>query len=94
MSLNIKNERAVTLVRELARRTGESQTGAVERAVAERLERLDRSTLPVDDGARADHVRRASLELLAELRRSMSEPQREELRGASLALYDEEGLPR
>ena len=33
MSLNIKNERTHALVRELAERTGQSQTSAVEEAV-------------------------------------------------------------
>jgi len=44
MSLNIKNERAVALVRELAAATGESQTRAVEETVRERLERVTAAT--------------------------------------------------
>jgi len=44
MSLNIKNERTVALVRELAAPTGESQTSAVEEAVRERLERVTAAT--------------------------------------------------
>ena len=40
MSLNIKNEQTVALVRELARRTGLSQTSAVEEAVRTKLAEL------------------------------------------------------
>lgn len=42
MSLNIKSQRTVALVRELAARTGTNQTAAVEDAVARRLSELDR----------------------------------------------------
>jgi len=38
-SLNIKNEEAVRLVRELSRRTGQSMTGAITLAVKAQLER-------------------------------------------------------
>jgi len=40
MSLNIKNEETHRRAQELARLTGESMTGAVDRAIQERLERL------------------------------------------------------
>ena len=40
MSLNIKNEEAHRLARELARATGESMTTAVSEAIRERLERV------------------------------------------------------
>lgn len=53
MSLNIKSQRTVALVRELAARTGTNQTAAVEDAVARRLSELDR-----EDRARAE-ARRA-----------------------------------
>lgn len=49
MSLNIKSQRTVALVRELAARTGTNQTAAVEDAVARRLSELD---------ARTGHARR------------------------------------
>jgi len=45
MALSIKTEEADRLARELARRTGESMTQAVTRALRERLERLP----PVND---------------------------------------------
>ncbi|MGH9506634.1 MAG: type II toxin-antitoxin system VapB family antitoxin [Terriglobales bacterium] len=40
MALNIKNSTTEALVKELAARTGESQTAAITAAVRERLERL------------------------------------------------------
>jgi antitoxin VapB len=40
MSLNIENEETHRLVRKLAHITGESMTGAVDKAVRERLERV------------------------------------------------------
>ena len=40
MSLNIKNEEAHRLARELANLTGESMTAAVSEAIRERLERV------------------------------------------------------
>ena len=42
MGLNIKNEKAHRLARELARVTGESMTVAVSKAIRERLERVRR----------------------------------------------------
>lgn len=55
MSLNIKSQRTVALVRELAARTGTNQTAAVEDAVARRLSELDR-----EDRARAEARRAAA----------------------------------
>lgn len=50
MGLSIKNEATERRVRALAALTGEGITTAIDRAVAERLERLQRG-LPVDDEA-------------------------------------------
>jgi hypothetical protein len=44
MSLNIKNEETVQLVRELSRRTGTSMTGAITIAVKAQLERHSMSS--------------------------------------------------
>lgn len=44
MSLNIKNDRVHDLVREVARRTGRSQTSAVELALERLLAELDRES--------------------------------------------------
>jgi antitoxin VapB len=44
MSLNIKNEDTHRRAKELARLAGESMTEAVDRAIAERLERIRRKS--------------------------------------------------
>ncbi|BBY59268.1 type II toxin-antitoxin system VapB family antitoxin [Mycolicibacterium sarraceniae] len=86
MSLNIKNERTVALVRELARRTGLSQTSAVEEAVRAKLAELT--------GAESPNTRRGKVnELLSELDRSMTARQRKRIRAEETELYDESGLP-
>jgi len=70
MSLNVKNEQTVALVRELARRTGLSQTGSVEEAVRARLAELD--------GRHSRDARRAEVnKLLSDLDRSITDEQRE-----------------
>ena len=89
MSLNIKSERAVALVRELAARTGSSQTAAVEDAVARRLAELDR-----DETARADARRAAAEEVLRELHRLLTDEDKRAIRRNEADLYDENGLPR
>lgn len=91
MGLNIKNERTTALVRELASRTGESQTAAVEKAVLERLERLD--AREGRTGAELEERRLRSAALLKQLRDSLSDSQREALREAQDELFDENGLP-
>ncbi len=89
MSLNIKSERAVALVRELAARTGSSQTAAVEDAVARRLAELDR-----DETARADARRAAAEEVLRELHRLLTDEDKRAIRRNEADLYDQDGLPR
>ncbi|WP_395307491.1 type II toxin-antitoxin system VapB family antitoxin [Mycobacterium sp. AMU20-3851] len=86
MSLNIKNEQTVELVRELARRTGLSQTSAVEEAVRAKLAEVD-----ADQGRDA---RRAKVNaLLSDLDRSITRQQRQQIRRDQDKLYDENGLP-
>ena len=92
MSLNIKNERTVALVRELAGRTGESQTSAVERAVVERLERLAAESSTASD--ELDARRDATTRLLLEPRGSVTDAERAAVRHAAAPLYDTAGLPR
>ncbi|MGQ0665379.1 MAG: type II toxin-antitoxin system VapB family antitoxin [Pseudomonadota bacterium] len=46
MALNIKSHQADRLARELAALAGESMTAAITKALAERLERLKRTTNP------------------------------------------------
>ena len=86
MSLNIKNEQTVALVRELARRTGLSQTSAVEEAVRAKLAELAGDETP--------GIRRAKVnDLLSELDRSITSRQRKRIRAEETQLYDENGLP-
>lgn len=89
MSLNIKSERAVALVRELAARTGASQTAAVEDAVARRLSELDR-----DEKARATKRIEAVKEVLSRLNGLLSDADKREIRQGQEDLYDANGLPR
>ncbi|QAY69846.1 type II toxin-antitoxin system VapB family antitoxin [Xylanimonas protaetiae] len=93
MSLNIKNERTHALVRELAERTGLSQTSAVEEAVVRYLREL---TAKDADQTEADRVaaRRARIDLVrAQIAATVHVPLhvRQE---ADEALYDENGLLR
>lgn len=86
MSLNIKNEQTVALVRELARRTGLSQTSAVEEAVRAKLAELP--------GGEGRDTRRTKVNaLLSELDRSLTAQQRKRIRAEESTLYDENGLP-
>lgn len=94
MSLNLKNERTVALVRELARRTGRSQTSAVEAAVAAQLAALDEASGAEAAAAAGDARRAQSSRLLADIHRSLSDRDRTEIRRAESDLYDEAGLPR
>lgn len=82
MGLNIKNEHVHDLVREVARRTGRSQTSAVELA----LERL------LAELAREEDAGRQELDgLLADMRDRV---RRTGGRLTTDELYDEAGLPR
>jgi antitoxin VapB len=83
MALNIKDEDADRLTRELAAETGESITTAVTVAVRERLERL-RGTVPRER-------RRQELQAIAE--RSASRPVRDERSADEILGYGPEGLP-
>jgi antitoxin VapB len=86
MSLNIKNEEAHDLTRELARLTGESLTQAVTQAVKERLQRVRGERANARD--RAD----ALLAIGRDTARRLAEPARSIDHGE--LLYDERGLPR
>lgn len=84
VAVNIKNEETTTLIRELARLTGESQTSAVEQAVRERLARVRR-----ERGARlADRL----VAIGQDCARHLREPFRSVDHGD--LLYGEDGLPR
>lgn len=87
MSLNIKNDEAERLARELAAVTGESVTRAVTVAVRERLARLRHQ----DDAAAAERVARLR-EIARDAAGRWAEPYRTTEHGD--LLYDESGLPR
>jgi antitoxin VapB len=86
VSLNIKNERVHALAREVAARTGKSQTSAIEEALREYLEQLDRTESKDAKWARAEAI-------LADMRARLAAIPG----GLDLStdfLYDEDGLPR
>lgn len=87
MSLNIKSQRTVALVRELAARTGTNQTAAVEDAVARRLSELDR-----EDRARAEARRAAAEQTLRDLDKLLSDDDKRLIRRHEVDLYDDSGL--
>ncbi|MEQ6898003.1 type II toxin-antitoxin system VapB family antitoxin [Microbacterium sp. KR10-403] len=98
MSLNIKNERTHALVRELAERTGMSQTSAVEDAVRRRLAELG---APTGAARRPDFSpeevarRRAAVHrILEEFWADTTPEQRASLATAEDDLYDDLGLPK
>lgn len=90
MGLNVKNERTTALVRELAKRTGLTQTGAITEAVRAKLAELDRDTTEVGTHRRRENAQ----QLLNGLHNSLTEAERAELKAADSQLYDDAGLPR
>ncbi|HME35812.1 MAG TPA: type II toxin-antitoxin system VapB family antitoxin [Candidatus Sulfotelmatobacter sp.] len=84
MSLNIKNEEAHRLARELASATGESMTVAVSEAIRERLERV-RGNSRED---MAERILKIGRECAAHLKAPYKSIDIDEL------LYDEKGLPK
>ena len=87
MSLNIKNEEAERLARQLATATGESVTRAVTIAVRERLNRVGR----VDEDAGAERTARIR-EIARDAGGRWVEPYRTADHGD--LLYDKTGVPR
>lgn len=87
MGLNIKNERVHGLAREVARRTGTTQTSAIETALQQRLASLD-----VDDDEAAR--RRRLLALLAEIETTTTDDDRTATRSFQEEMYDDLGIPR
>jgi antitoxin VapB len=83
MSLNIKNEEAHRLARELAKATGESMTVAVSEAIRERLERVR--------GSKKEMAERI-MEIARECGPLWKEPYRSIDHGD--LLYDEKGMPK
>jgi antitoxin VapB len=85
MSLNIKNEETHQLVRQLAKRTGESMTAAVDKAVRERLERVRATKKKGNLAERLLQIGRECAPLWKEPYKSMDHGD---------LLYDEKGLPK
>jgi antitoxin VapB len=86
VAVSIKDTETDHLIRELARRTGETQVTAVRVAVAERLARLD------SEQARRRHSRRDRLQAIA--RDTAPRLARiSESTGIGSYLYNERGLP-
>jgi antitoxin VapB len=85
MTLNIKNEEAHRLARELASLTGESMTEAVTEALRERLDHVRRGR---DGGGLAERL----LAIGRDCATHLKEPYRSADHGE--LLYDERGLPR
>jgi len=83
MGLNIKNEKTHRQAKELARLAGETMTEAVDRAIAERLERIRRK-----------RNRKALAEKLLEIGRHCSTLPVLDARSPEEMLYDERGLPK
>ncbi|MEY8015684.1 type II toxin-antitoxin system VapB family antitoxin [Mycobacterium servetii] len=93
MGLNVKNEHTVALVRELATRTGLTQTGAITEAVRSKLAELDRDHDALGTHRRGDARRAKARRLLDELHGSLTDAERVRLREAEGQLYDGAGLP-
>jgi antitoxin VapB len=84
MSLNIKNDEAHRLARELAKATGESMTVAVSAAIRERLERVR--------GKSSDGLAERLLKIGRDCAAHLKEPYR--LMDIDKLLYDEKGMPK
>lgn len=83
MALNIRNVEAERLATELSRRTGESKTDAVIRALRERLARLRRDGTP----------RRLADDLDAIARHCADLPVKDDRPADQILGYDERGMP-
>jgi antitoxin VapB len=99
MSLNIKNERTHALVKELAERTGMSQTSAVESAVRLRLEQLNAQTgtrrpAPRYPPEEVERRIRDIERIVADFQANTTPEEREALSRADEDMYDELGLPK
>lgn len=86
MGLNIKNERVHGLAREVARRTGVTQTGAIEDALQRRLDEL---TAEDHEAAR----RRRLMRLMDEIESDTTAEERAETQREAAEMYDDRGLP-
>lgn len=89
MAMNIKNERVHALAREAARRSGGTQTSALEAALEQYLQTLG------DEGSASeaeDKLARAK-RIVVEMRDSLTDEDRDAMRADLDEMYDEQGLP-
>lgn len=86
MGLNIKNERVHQLAKRAARATGTTQTGAIEQALVEYLERIESESRATEQDDELDR-------LLADMHRRVRAAGRAKGYAAMAALYDDKGLP-
>jgi antitoxin VapB len=94
--LNIKDAEATRLARELAELTGETQTEAVRRSLAERLER-EKTERAADAGRSAEARRREFERVWPKIQKIQAEIRKIGFTDASFTdhdLYDENGLPK
>jgi antitoxin VapB len=84
MALSIRNQKAEKLARQVAAETGESLTGAIIRALEERLQRLKGRRLAENT---AEEIINISL-------RCRALPDRDRRAADEILGYDERGLPR
>lgn len=84
MPLSIKSLETERLVREIAARTGESLTGAIQKALEERLERIKREQRSRNSASQIEEILRRVDQLPILDNRSPDE----------IVGYDEHGLPR
>jgi antitoxin VapB len=84
MAISIKSTETERLAREVAAKTGESLTGAIQRSLAERLDRLKRR--------RHDQVLAAQIDDI--LRRVDALPELDTRTADEIVGYDENGMPQ
>jgi antitoxin VapB len=91
MGLNIKNASTEAAIRELAERTGQSLTGAVETAVLEKLSLLKSRAAPDTVASMMDRLRPLQEALAA---KRLDPDDKRSAREWIEDLYDEHGLPK
>jgi antitoxin VapB len=90
MGLNIKNTQVEAKIRRLAKRTGDGLTDALEKAVDEKLARMDASEGRSSQRPLLDRLRPLQEAVAAERRKTGDTRTARELMDE---LYDENGLP-
>lgn len=89
MAMNIKNQRVHELAREAARRTGTTQTRALETALERYLDELRAEDVGSDAAAKLTRAR----DIVDRMWIDMTEEDRSGMHRDVEEMYDEEGLP-